>query len=109
MERRNFPRVEATHPVLYFTESYPRPKVAWTLDLSLGGTRIVTSDSLTTGERFWINIAIHPEKIKCRGKTIYVLKPERGDMKAGIKFEELSVHDKLYLRQYLSYLLEQQG
>jgi len=107
IERRNFPRVEASHPVLYFTESYPRHKAAWTLDLSLGGTRIETSDSLTTGERFWINIAIHPETIKCRGKAIYVLDPENGSMKAGIQFEELSEHDKLYLRQYLSYVLEQ--
>ncbi len=28
-------------------------------------------------------------------------------MKAGFEFEELSEHDKLHLRQYLSYVMEQ--
>jgi c-di-GMP-binding flagellar brake protein YcgR len=109
VERRNFPRVEATNPVLYFTDSYPRPNLAWTLDLSLGGTKIESSNGLMTGERFWMHIAIHPQTIKCRGRAIYVLEPENGGMKAGIKFEELSEHDKLYIRQYLSYVMEQQG
>ena len=109
MERRNSPRLEVSHFVLYFSDIYPRPRVASTLDLSLGGTRIRTSYGLITGERLEISIAIQPQVIKCRGKAIYILAPENGSMKAGIKFEELSEHDKLYLRQYLSYVMEQRA
>jgi c-di-GMP-binding flagellar brake protein YcgR len=109
MERRNFPRVEASTPVLYFTDSYPSPNVAWTIDLSLGGTRIEPSYGLTPGRRFWITVSIRPQTIKCRAKTVYVLGPENGDMKAGIEFEELSEPNKLSLQQYLSYITEQRA
>ena len=107
MERRHFPRVEASNPVLYLTDSYPRPNLAWTLNLSLAGTKIESSNGLMTGERFWMHIAIHPQTIKCRGKAIYVLETDTGSMKAGIKFEDLSKDEKLYLRQYISYIMEQ--
>ncbi len=107
MERRNFPRLEASLPVLYFTDAYPSPNVAWTLDLSLGGARIESSNGLTTGDRFWMHIAIDRQTIKCRGKAIHVLGPESGSMTAGVEFEELSEHDQLHLRQYLSYVVEQ--
>ncbi len=108
MERRNYPRVEVSHPVLCFTDIYPKPKGASTLNLSLGGTRIETSYGLITGQRLEITIAIRPQTIKCRGKTIYVSGPEDGRIKAGIIFEELSEHDKRYLRQYLSHVMEQE-
>lgn len=109
MERRNHPRVETSHPVLCFTDIYPRPKGASTLNLSLGGTKIETPHGLTTGERLEITIAIRPQAITCRGKAIYVTGPENGCVRAGIKFEELSEYDKLYLREYLSYAMEQQA
>lgn len=109
MERRNSPRLRVSHPALYFTDIYPRPNVASTVDLSLGGTKIKIPHSLIAGERLEITIAIHPQAIKCRGKTIYVVWLEKGKMEAGIQFEELSTQDKLYLRQYLAYLAEQRG
>lgn len=108
MERRNYPRLSVSHPVLYFTDIYPRPNVASTLDLSLGGTRIKIPYSLMAGERLEIAIAIRPHAIRCRGKTIHVLWLEKGKMEAGIQFEELSGQDKLYLSQYLSYVTEQE-
>ncbi|MFX0201469.1 MAG: PilZ domain-containing protein [Candidatus Hodarchaeota archaeon] len=105
-ERRIFPRVEVFNPVLYFIDSHPGPNLAWTLDLSLGGTRIESSNGLITGERFWMQIAILPQTIKCRGRAVYVLEAENGSTKAGIKFEELSAQNRLLLRQYLSHGLE---
>jgi c-di-GMP-binding flagellar brake protein YcgR len=109
MERRNYPRSGVSHFVLYFSDIYPRPRVASTLDLSLGGTGIKTSYGygLVRGERLEISIAIPPQAITCRGKAIYVVGPEDGRMKAGIEFEELSTHDKLHLKQYLSHATEQ--
>jgi c-di-GMP-binding flagellar brake protein YcgR len=109
VERRNFPRVETSHPVLYFTGSYARPNVGWTVDLSLGGTRIESSNDLTPGDSFWIHVAIDHQTIKCRGKAIYVFERENGSMAAGVKFEELTEHDRLYLRQYISYNTEYQA
>jgi hypothetical protein len=107
MERRSHPRVGVSHPVLYFTDIYPRPKAGSTLDLSLGGVRIDTPHDLITGERLEMSIAIRPQSIKCRGKAMYVLRPQTGSTTAGIRFEELSEHDKIYLRQYISYVMEQ--
>ncbi len=108
MERRNDPRVEVSHPVLCFTDMYSRPKCASTVDLSLGGARIETLYGLISGETVEITIAIRPQAITCRGKAIYVSGLDDGSMKAGIKFEDLSEHDRLYLRQYLSQVMEEQ-
>jgi hypothetical protein len=109
LERRHFPRVEVSNPVLHFTGSYPSPKVAWTVDLSLGGTRIESSNGLTAGDRFWMHIGIDHRTIKCRGKAIYALETETGSMKAGVKFEDMSKDEKLYLRQYISHIMARQA
>jgi c-di-GMP-binding flagellar brake protein YcgR len=108
-ERRNHPRVKVSHPVLYFTDSYPRPKVGQTVDLSLGGARIETTHGLISGERLEISIAIRPQVIKCRGQVVHILWPGGEKLKAGIRFEELSKQDRLYLGEYISYLIEQRN
>ncbi|NIS62612.1 MAG: hypothetical protein GTO13_18480 [Proteobacteria bacterium] len=108
-ERRIFPRVEVSNPVLYFIDSHPGPNIGWTLDLSLGGARIESSNGLRTAERFWMQIAIPSQTIKCGGKAVYVLETRNGNLNAGIKFEELSAHDKRYLRRYLSHLNREHG
>jgi c-di-GMP-binding flagellar brake protein YcgR len=106
MEKRSHPRVEVSHPVLFFTDIYPRPKVASTLDLSLGGTKIETSCDLLKGQRLEMSIAIHPQSIRCRGKAVYIRGPKSGVIQAGIKFEGLSEHDRHNLLQYISHILE---
>ncbi|NIQ38203.1 MAG: hypothetical protein GTN81_06405 [Proteobacteria bacterium] len=109
MERRNHPRVAVTHPALYSSNVYPRPKVASTLDLSLGGTKIEIIHTLDKNEGLEISIAIQPQVIKCRGKVIYVQERENGKVEAGIQFEGLSAPDQLYLRQYLLHVMDQQA
>jgi len=109
MEKRKDARVEVSHPVLYFTDIYRRPKVGSTRDLSLGGTRIERPYGLITGERLEVTIAIRPHAITCRGKAIYVLTPENGRMEAGIQFERLSEYDKLYLKQYLCEVMDRRA
>jgi hypothetical protein len=106
MERRNHPRFKVSHPVLYLTDVYPRPNVASTLDLSLGGTRIRIPYSLLTGERLEITLAIRPQVIKCRARTVHVAWVEQGRMEAGIEFEEISSHDKRCLMKHLSNLAD---
>ncbi len=107
-ERRNHPRVKVSHPVLYFTDSYPRPKVGSTVDLSLGGVRIETPYGLISGERLEISIAIRPQVIRCKGQVVHILWPGGERLKAGIRFEELSKKDGLYLGEYISNIIEQQ-
>ena len=109
MERRVHPRVEVSHPVLYFTDIYPRPKVARTVDLSLGGAKIETPYSLISGERLEISIAVHPQVIKCRGKVIHIQWRNDERLRAGVQFGELSNLDKLYLGQHISYITEHQA
>lgn len=109
MERRNYPRVKVSHPVIYLPDVYPRPKIAKTVDMSMGGTKIETLYSLAENEGLEITICTDSEVIKCRGKVVHIMGPENGKMKAGIEFEELSKGDRIYLGQYLSYVMEQQA
>jgi hypothetical protein len=107
MERRTHPREQVSHPVLYISDIYPKTMATLTIDLSVGGTRIETSYTLMKGERLQISIAIHPQVIKCRGQVVHVLWVNGHTSMAGVRFEEMSKQDGLYLREYISYLMEQ--
>jgi hypothetical protein len=108
IERRSHPRVEASHAVLYLTDIYSGPRVASTLDLSLGGARIETPYSLTKGEKVELSIAIHPQVIKCRGHVLETLWPDGDCLKVRVQFQEIRTQDRLYLQQHISRLIEKQ-
>ena len=108
MERRSSPRVEVSHPVIYLPDVYPRPRIAKTVDISMGGTKIESPHSLTKDEGLKITICTDSEVIKCRGKVVYVTVAGDGRVRAGIEFKELWKGDRIYLGQYLSYVLERQ-
>ena len=107
MERRGQQRKHASHPVLYLSDTCPEKMAALTIDLSVGGTRIETAYSLMKGERLQISIAIHPQVIKCRGQVVHIPRVSGQTPMAGVRFEEMSKQDGLYLREYISYLMEQ--
>jgi c-di-GMP-binding flagellar brake protein YcgR len=109
VEKRQYPRVEVPQPVLYFTDIYPRPKMSTTVDLSVGGTRIETPYSPILGERLELSLAIQPHVIKSKGKVVHIRMLDNGKLEAGIQFDELSEHDRLYLRQYLFHVMEKQA
>jgi hypothetical protein len=106
MERRNHGRVKVSHSALYFTNVYPRPTVATAVDLSLGGTRIESPHSLISGEGLEMYIAIHPQVIKCSGEVVHVSDLMDGRPKAGVRFDNLSKQDRLYLGEYISHITE---
>jgi len=106
-ERRSYPRIWVARSVLYTKEAYPRLTLASTLNLSMGGTKIESLYGLAKGDKLDITLGIESRAIKCRGRVIYVVERENRKIRAGIEFEELSAHDKLYLSQYLSHLMEQ--
>ena len=107
-EKRACPRIESFHPVLYRKDLYPKETPASTMNLSTDGVKIKSLYSLTKGERLDITISFADDSrvIKCRGKVKYVLGPENGKVTAGIQFEGLSEHDRLFLWQFLYYLKE---
>ena len=109
IDRRRHRRVETSHPVLFYSDIYPKPKVAATRNLSPGGARIETRSLLTKREGLDISIAIQPQVIKCRGRVVYVLDSDEERMTVGIRFEDLSEEDGLSLRQYLDSLTEHEA
>jgi hypothetical protein len=115
IERRSHPRVKVSHPALFLSDMVPRPRVATTVDLSMGGTRIETPYNLIFGEGLQISIAIHPQTIKCKGRVVHI-SPVWGErqktgarFEAGVQFEAMSKHDRLYLGQYISHVMEQRN
>ncbi len=102
MERRIHPRVEVTYPVFYRPDILTRPKVASTLDLSVGGARVETLYLLIEGDRLEISIAINSKVIKSRGHVVHTEWPVGKRLKAGVQFEEISKEDGLYLSEYIS-------
>jgi hypothetical protein len=101
MERRVHPRLEVSHPVLYRSDLYRSPKIASTIDLSLGGTKIESLHTLDRDEGLEITIAIRPLVIQCRGRVIHVVQGSNNRVAAGIQFEGMSEKDRVSLRDYL--------
>ncbi len=84
--------------------------VASTFDLGLEGARIETTPyTLTQDEKLEVLIAIHPRTIKCRGKVVHLLQVSDEQPQAGIRFEEISEQDRLYLQEYISSVMERRG
>jgi len=107
-EKRSDPRVKVSYPVLYSSHVYPRPKVGSTIDLSRGGARIETPFSLIPGETIEISIALNSQVIKCRGRVVSIFSLDGGRPAAGVQFEQISRHDRLYLGEYISYLMDEE-
>ena len=95
--------------MLYRKSIYPKLTIASILDLSLGGTQIESLYSLKKGEELEMSIVLGPRAMKCRGRVRYALRQEDGSSRAGVQFEPLSDHEKVYLKQYLAYLMERRA
>ncbi len=114
IERRTHPRVKVSHPVLYFSDLYPKSRVSETIDISLGGTRMETTPfTLVFGEDLDLSIAIHPQVIRCRGKVVRVMQVADESatvgirFEAGLRFEGISKDDRSYLGDYISHVMKQ--
>jgi hypothetical protein len=105
-ERRIHQRVEISHPVLYFANNHNRRQIGATTELSVEGTRIETPFGLAIGDRVEMSIAIHPQVINCIGHVVHTQGPDGEWEKAGVRFDYLREHDRLYLREYVEFLIE---
>jgi hypothetical protein len=106
VERRSYPRVEVSHPILYYRDTRGRPHMGSTIDLSLGGIRIETLYGLASGDRLEIYVSIHPHVIKSGGQVVYVLGYDGEWLKAGIRFDYLAGHDRHYIGEYIECIME---
>jgi c-di-GMP-binding flagellar brake protein YcgR len=109
VDKRAYPRLELSYPILYLTHIAARPNVGTTIDLSMGGAGVETLDTLTPGEGLELSIAIHPQVIQCIASVVHVQWPEGERQKAGVRFDEISGKDRLFLRQHLFHILEKQA
>jgi hypothetical protein len=99
-DRRSHPRVSITRPLLYQSDIYPKPRMAVTTDLSLGGARIEDASSLYSQESLCLWFSLQPQVITGRGRVVHV--QQDGDrFSAGICFESMSEEDRMVLAQYL--------
>ncbi len=107
IERRVHPRMKASHPVIYSSDIYFRPRVGSTLDLSIGGTRIETPYGLIIGERVQISIAIPSQVIKCRSKVLHISRFDDESLEAGVRFEDMADHHRVCLLEYMLSIMGQ--
>jgi hypothetical protein len=105
-ERRHNRRVRVSHPCLLSTGISASPRFVSTVDLGLGGARVATPYCLIIDQMIDVAISIGGSVISCRGRVVYVLLDVDGPM-AGVRFEEISNQDRLYLDEHISNLLEQ--
>lgn len=107
-ERRTHPRVPVSRSVLYRSHIYPRPRVAFTWDISLEGVKIDDVSSLYCREGLDLWLSLEPRVIECKGRVVHV---ERvGDrFCAGIHFEAMAEEDRIVLDRYLADLVKTYG
>jgi len=104
-EKRAHPRILVFRPLLYQSDIYPKTRMAFTKDLSLGGARIEDASSLYTHERLSLWFSLQPRVIPCRGRVAHI--QQVGEkFSAGIRFESMTDEDRTALSQYLSDLME---
>lgn len=103
-ERRTCPRLRVSLTALYDSDVCPRPRVVSTIDLSSGGARLETTPySLSSDEELEISFVLHSRAIKCRGKVIHIKDLGNGKQEVGIRFEDLSEHDRHYIEECISH------
>lgn len=108
-ERRRYPRVQVSCAVLYSTVARPGAMLGSTLDLGMGGARIETSHGISEGDDVEISIPLPGQVIRLKGSVVQVSQPEdKKDAEARIRFAEVPKEDRLYLEEYLSFLMGRQ-
>jgi hypothetical protein len=106
IERRSHPRLKISRPAVFRNKSCGRLKVGTIVDLGLGGTRIESLYSLTTGQRLEIAIAFLTAIMKFRGRVVYTLVLETGNTQAGIRFDDMPACERDYLGRYMGHLVQ---
>ena len=107
-EKRTYPRIAVSRPLLYESDIYPKPRIAFTRDLSIGGARIEDAASLYTQERLSLWFSLETRVLPCRGRVVHIQQVGHR-FSAGICFESMTDEDRIALAQYLTDFLKKEG
>lgn len=95
-DRRNNPRLEVKELVLLDVPDHP----LFMLDVSESGMAIQAMEILQTGKSFYFALTLPNNGPELKGKATVVWSDRSG--RAGVNFTDLSVSDRLHVRQWLA-------
>jgi hypothetical protein len=98
-ERRKNRRFELTNLVVY--KNFDIEEVTETINLSIGGMKIITEFPIENDETLDLSLKIDGDSFKTTARVIYCNKKEDETYEIGLKFEKTSERHLTLLRQYL--------
>jgi c-di-GMP-binding flagellar brake protein YcgR len=105
-ERRRYARYNPVPEITYAYGFYNEPIKAETLELSLGGARIMTEWPLLIGETLEVNISVQGEEIDVLGKVVHTRQVSDKRFIVGLSFENISEIKKKVLRHFFRDYIE---
>ena len=99
-ERRKHRRFELINLVVY--KQFQIEKITKTINLSMGGMKMITEFPVPLHEELQITIKIGDDVFKSQGKVMYANERKDGDFDIGVNFVNSSPESLNLLGQYLS-------
>jgi len=108
-DKRKFKRHPATTYLLY--KNGADRKVVRTLNISLGGVKIVSDYEFERGHSFELSLILGEIVLECKGDVVYSqpATTRQGFFFSGVKFRDLSFNDWKIMEKYFDKLPEEAG
>ncbi len=102
-DRRKFRRFQTSNLIIYSTNGLN--KITKAIDLSLGGTKIPTEESLSDEDIVNLILIIGSRTFKSKGDVVYSVKEgAQSFYSSGLRFKDFSHQDRKMLQEYLNHL-----
>ncbi len=107
-DRRKFKRYDTTAYLIY--KHGTDRKVFRTLNMSLGGVKMVAETELERGHSFELSLVLDDNTLDCKGDVVYCRPAEtnQGFFVSGVKFRDLSFNDWKVMERYFNDLPEKE-
>ncbi len=105
-DRRKYKRYDTSAYLIY--KHGTERKVFRTLNMSLGGVKVVAESEFDRGHSFELSLVLEDVTLDCKGDVIYCRPAEtnEGFYVSGVKFRDLSFNDWKIMEQYFEDLLQ---
>jgi MinD-like ATPase involved in chromosome partitioning or flagellar assembly len=100
LQKRKHPRFEVNCPVSFL--SFDKLKIAETLDLSLGGMKILSRNMLFTGKTYNFTLIVNGRAISSKGKVVHIENRPQHTYGANVSFLHLPKNQRNQLSGFLS-------